>query len=185
MDLNGKFTECGPVELLSVNPILGPTSLPVSQLPSTGSLKFWHYRICLLQILLIHVCMSRCESLQSLWKDFLFSVQQSTANISLLDHCSINIFCQYDWILQSILEGILCLSAKHAFCWTGRFRLAVKEAVLYASISLLLPLVVILFITDAVWSFPCFVVALPLLLLEIASYGNALSEFLYNKELWD
>lgn len=56
-------------------------------------------------------------------KTLIFSVQQSSLNISLLDHCSINIFCQHDWILQSILEGILCLPAKHAFCWFGIFRL--------------------------------------------------------------
>lgn len=102
MDLNGKFRECGP-KPLSVNLILGPTSLRVSKLQSTGTLKFWHYRICLLPILLIRVCMSRCESLQSLWKDFLFSAQQSTVNISLLYLCPINIFvsmtgfCRASW----------------------------------------------------------------------------------------
>lgn len=39
MDLNGKFRESGP-KLLSVNLTLGPTSLPVSKLHSTGTLKF-------------------------------------------------------------------------------------------------------------------------------------------------
>lgn len=53
----------------------------------------------------------------------------------------------------------------------------VNWAVLHSCISLSLPLVVILLITDALWSLPCFLVALPLLLLEVASYGNDSSEF--------
>lgn len=149
-----------------------------AKLHSTGTLKFWQYRLCLLQILLIPVCMPRCESLQSLWKDFLLSVQQSTVNSSLLDHCSINISLSV-WLGSAERPGrhsVFVCKTCLLLDWKVQ-TVGVNGAVLHSSTSLSLPLIVILFITDAVWSLPRFVAALPLLLSEIVSYGNACSEF--------
>lgn len=47
-----------------------------------------------------------------LWEDFPFSVEQSAVNILSTRELFYKQFCHHDWVVQNILEGTDCLSAK-------------------------------------------------------------------------